>query len=56
MALALAAGSVLLLPSYWYLLAVFKGQGRRRFAYSYQQTKVPNGLARAAQEQARALQ
>ncbi len=39
MAMALAAGSLLLLPWYWYVLAVFKSQSRRRFAYSSAETK-----------------
>jgi NADPH-dependent 2,4-dienoyl-CoA reductase/sulfur reductase-like enzyme len=39
LAAALLVGSVLLLPSYRYLLVVFKDEVRQQFAYSCQPTK-----------------
>jgi len=39
LAAALLVGSVLLLPSYRYLLVVFKDEDRQQFAYSCQPTK-----------------
>jgi NADPH-dependent 2,4-dienoyl-CoA reductase/sulfur reductase-like enzyme len=39
LAAALLVGSVLLLPSYRYLLVVFKDEDRQQFAYSGQPTK-----------------